>query len=188
MIWDFWCIGFVEIQRGEKMRLLKVLTLICLLAVGFVLSGCTGSSSSYTTPPENYSLRDAGKIDLKGIDMGKLEKNKIDNVLGVSLARYGEGYEIKYRYLNGNIIVKICKFNSPSRGDAFWKKWVRNGNFSTTTQNGVSIVTFQTKRYSVTAWQKDSWFTYIGVPTDIANDKELLKQIREYINYRYQKL
>ena len=170
------------------MRFCRTITVICLLTVTLVLSGCSGSTSSYTTPPENFSLEDAGKMNLKMVDMGKLTKTRINDVSGVSLNKYGQGYDIKYRYLNSNITVKIVKFNSPARGDRYWAKWVDNGNYRVTSQNGASVVSLQTKRYSVKAWQKDSWFTYIGVPTDISNHKELMEQIREYINYQYQEL
>lgn len=172
------------------MRFLSKIALICLLTATLFLTGCTGAGSTnvYTSPPEKFSLEDAGKIDLKMVDMGKLTKSKIDNVSGVSLNKLGEGYDIKYRYLNNNITVKIVKFYSSVKGDKFWSKWIENGSYKTQKINGASIVSLQTKRYSVRAWQKGSWFTYIGVPTNIANHKQLLEQIRKYINYQYKEL
>jgi len=170
------------------MKLMRILTVIFLLTSGLLLSGCTGSTKTYTAPPEDFSLEDAGKINLKLVDMGKLTKTKIDEISGLSLDRYGEGYDIKYRYLNNNITVKIVKFRSPSKGEAFWSKWVRDKNYRDTTQNGAKVVSVQTKRYSIKAWLKDSWFTYIAVPSEIANHKELCEEIRRYINYQYQNL
>lgn len=170
------------------MRFLKISAAICLLMTTFLLSGCSGSSKTYTTPPENLSLEDAGKINLKLLDMGKLTKTRINEVSGISLDDYGQGYDIKYRYLNNNITFKIVKFNSPAKGDKFWDKWVGNGSYEVSAQNGVSIVSLQTKLYSVRAWQKNSWFTYIAVPTEISNHKELVNQITEYVNYTYGEL
>lgn len=170
------------------MSMLRLLTVICILASSLLLSGCTGSTKTYTAPPEEFSLQDAGKINLKLVDMGKLKKTVISDVSGVSLNRYGEGYNIQYRYLNSNITVKIVKFHSPSKGEAYWSKWVKNGNYRTVSQNGASVVSLQTKLYSVKAWQKDSWMTYIAVPTDISKHQELCEEIREYINYLYQEL
>jgi len=170
------------------MRLSKLAVAIFLLTAVFFLSGCTGSTTTYTSPPEDFSLEDAGKMDLKLVDMGKLQKNKINEVTGVSLDNFGEGYNIKYRYLNNYITVKIVKFESPFKGKKFWAKWVSNGNYKYSTINEASVVSFVTKRYSVRAWQKDSWFTYIAVPTGIPNHNKLLEEIREYINYQYQEL
>lgn len=170
------------------MRPLKILTIILLIASSSILSACSGSSNTYTTPPESFSLEDAGKLDLKLVDLGKLQKTKIDDVSGVSLHKYGQGYDIKYRYLNSYITVKIVKFHSPNKGNSFWARWVRHGNYSDKTLNGASVVSFSTKRNSVIAWQKDSWFTYIAVPAEIANHQELVEEIREYINYQYENL
>lgn len=169
------------------MRFLRIITLMCLLAGTFVLSGCSGSTN-YTAPPENFSLEDAGKMNLKLVDVDKLEKTRVHDVSGVSLDKYGQGYDIKYRYLNSCINVTIVKFYSPTRGDKFWDKWVSNGRYKDITSNGASVVSIQTKLYSIRAWQKDSWFTYIAVPTDIPNNKQLVEDIRKYINYQYQKL
>ena len=178
----------MKIIWGELMSIPRILAMICILASSLVLSGCSGSTQVYTAPPEELSLQDAGKINLKMVDMGKLKKTVINDVSGVSLDRYGEGYNIQYRYLNKNITVKIIKFYSPSKGEAFWSKWVKNGRYRTTSQNGASIVSLQTKLYSIEAWQKDSWMTYIAVPADISKHRELCEEIREYINYLYQEL
>lgn len=169
-------------------RFVKIMLLISLIITAFALSGCVGSSKAYTTPPEGLSLEDAGKIDLKILDMGKLTKSRIQEVSGISLENYGEGYDIKYRYLNSTITFQIVKFGSPSKGDKFWDKWVSNGGYQETMENGVSVVSLQTKLYSVRAWQKGSWFTYIGVPTEISNHQELINQITQYVNYYYDEL
>lgn len=163
------------------------MTVLCLLITTLMLSGC-GSSTAYSTPPESLSLGEAGKINLRVIDMGKLTKTRIEDVSGISLEQYGSGYDIKYRYLSNNITVKIVKFKSPSHGDKFWDLWIGRIDCQDSTQNGASIVSFNTKTYSVRAWQKDSWFTYVAVPTAITNHKELVEQITQYINYEYQKL
>lgn len=170
------------------MSIRRLLAVICILASSFLLFGCTGSTKTYTAPPEELSLQEAGKINLKLADMGKLKKTVISDVSGVSLNKYGEGYNIQYRYLNSNITVKIVKFYSPSKGEAYWSKWVKNGNYQTASLNDASVVSLQTKRYSINAWQKDSWMTYIAVPTDISKHQDLCEEIREYINYLYQEL
>lgn len=169
------------------MRLSKTVTVFCLLIYTLMLSGC-GSSTAYTTPPESLSLEEAGKINLQVIDMGKLTKARINDVSGISLEQYGSGYDIKSRYLNNNITVKIVKFKSPSQGDKFWDLWTERVDRQDSSQNGVSIVSFTTKTYSVRAWQKGSWFTYVAVPTAITNHKELVDRITQYINYEYQEL
>jgi len=173
-------------MKYRKVFLIKLL----IIAVLIITSGCTGSTQGYTTPPENLTIQEAAKMmDLKTLDLGRITKNKINEVDKVSLNSYGEGYEIQYRYLNKLINVKVVKFASSDLGSRFWKKWISTINgVEPIIENKANVVVFKNQKFVVKAWQKNSWFTCISVPVDIPNCEELREQVKDYVNYCYSKL
>ena len=173
------------------MRVQKKAALMMFLFVAAVMAaGCAGSNQAYTAPPESLTIQDAAKIDLNSPELGKLTKTRIDQISDVSFLNSGEGFEIQYRYLSTVITVKIVKFASPEKAVQFWNAWTQTVEVSEKVafENGVSVVAFDRQPYTVRAWKKGSWFTYVGVPLEVSNSRELRDQVKDYVNYRYSQL
>ncbi|KJS83409.1 MAG: hypothetical protein JM58_12925 [Peptococcaceae bacterium BICA1-8] len=151
--------------------------------VVFVLfaSGCSQKITEITAPPDNISLDQATKINLKMLDLNKLSKTDISQLDGIKLKNNTEGYEMEYRYPDTPITIKIIKFTSQDEIETFWVDWLaihRLEKFNTQ-----QVVEFnQYNNYSIYAWQKGPWFTYIEVPNEPLKDKVKNVIANHYLN------
>jgi len=147
----------------------------------FLITGCTEKVTEITAPPDNISLDEVTKINLKMLDLNKLSKTDITQLDGISLAKNTIGYEMEYRYPDKPIKIKIIKFPSQSQMEKFWADWLtKKGLEKYYTQQEVEFN--QDNIYSIYAWQKGQWFTYISVPDEPLKDKVKNVISNHYLN------
>lgn len=150
---------------GSKLRLFIFLILIIAIT-----SGCTQQESDVIAPPDNITLDEATKIDLKKLDINKLSKKDIKELDGIHFSHDAVGYEMEYRYPNSPIKIRIVKFENQPEMAEFWSNWLNI--YGLQEYSSEQTVEFnQDNRYSVYAWQKGQWFTYIGVPNESLKEK-----------------
>lgn len=156
--------------------------LLYLLLVFLVLSsGCGQKVTEITAPPDNISLDEVTKIDLKQLDLNKLSKADIKELDGIKFKRDTVGYEMEYRYPDKPIKVKIIKFPSQSELELFWSSWLDvHGLQEFSSQKDVEFN--QDNCYSIYAWQKGQWITYIEVPNEPLKDKVKNLISNHYLN------
>ena len=158
----------------------KNLFLIMILVV-FTISGCAQQTNEVIVPPENISLDEATKIDLKKLDINKLSKKDIKELDGIKFSLDTLGYELEYRYPDSPIKIKVVKFQSQQEIAAFWTNWLNVYGLQDYS-NEQSIEFNRDNKYSVYAWQKDLWFTYIGVPNETLKAKVKTIVSNHYLN------
>jgi len=157
-------------------KLLFVLVFFVIFA-----GGCSKSVTEITAPPDNISLDEATKINLKMLDLNKLSKTDITQIDGIELNDNTLGYEMEYRYPDTPIIIKIIKFTSQDGIETFWADWLAVHRLEKL--NSQQVVEFnQHNNYSIYAWQKGQWFTYIGVPNEPLKDKVKNVISNHYLN------
>lgn len=151
------------------MRFKSFLYFLALLLI--FSTGCNAQKvSEITAPPDNISLDEATKIDLKKLDLNKLSKTDIKQLDGIDFEHKAVGYEMEYRYPDKPIKIKIIKFRSQPEIEDFWSNWLNvYGLEKHSPQQEVEFN--QDNNYSIYAWQKGQWFTYIGVPNEPLKDK-----------------
>ncbi|NLT94603.1 MAG: hypothetical protein GXW85_03560 [Clostridia bacterium] len=158
----------------------KLLAFIIILLV-LLTTGCKEQASEIIVPPDNISLDDATKIDLKKLDINKLSKKDIKVLDGIRFSENTVGYELEYRYPDTPIKIRIVKFQSPAEISEFWSNWLSVYGLQEYSQN--QVVEFnQDNKYSGYAWQKGQWFTYIGVPNESLKEKVKTIVSNHYLN------
>ncbi|NLK01162.1 MAG: hypothetical protein GX318_07995 [Clostridia bacterium] len=172
------------------MKYMRPLLISMAIFLSLTLTGCTGTAQNYTTPPEDFTLDQVSRlIDLKSLELGRVTKRKVSKVHNISFSNFGQGYEINYRHLSQQISVQIIKFDSAKKGDQFWRVWTRGINVKNPgTENNCNVAAISSGKHSITAWQKNSWMTYIRVPSGIPNHSDLRDKVKDYVNYCYSKL
>ncbi|MFZ5943538.1 MAG: hypothetical protein ACOYVD_05490 [Bacillota bacterium] len=150
---------------------MKAKGFFCILIISLVLIvGCGPKITEITAPPDSISLDEVTKFNLKQLDLDKLSKSDIKELDGVKLGPNSLGYELEYRYPDQPIKIKIIKFNSNEDISSFWRQWLAVHNLQIPSSE--AAVKFQLEnKYSVYAWQKGQWLTYIGVPNEPLRDK-----------------
>jgi len=164
----------------------KLLYIMFIFSI--ILFGCTSHITEITAPPDNMSLDEVTKINLKTLDLNKLSKNDIYEIDGIQLKQNAVGYEIEYRYPNQPIKIKIIKFINKDNMQDFWRNWLAIHSLEKFNKN--EFVKFPvngqvTTNYAVYAWQKGQWFTYIGVPTQTPQSEPLRDKVKDLISNHY---
>ncbi|KJS22574.1 MAG: hypothetical protein VR72_06005 [Clostridiaceae bacterium BRH_c20a] len=161
------------------MRYKKLLFFLVILVI--FTSGCSRKVTEITAPPDNITLDEATKINLKMLDLNKLSKTDITQLDGIKFKDNTVGYEMEYRYPDTPIKIKIIKFTSQDEIETFWLEWLavhKLEQFKTQ-----QVVEFnQYNNYSSYAWQKGPWFTYISVPNEPLKDKVKNVIANHYLN------
>lgn len=166
---------------GKQMHHKKILFLIIFLLIVSIGVGCTPQLKELTAPPDDISLDEAIKINLKKLDIEKLSKTDISSLDGIELNEQDIGYELEYRYPEKPIKIKIVKFSSEEDITSFWNDWLAVHGLENLVKE--PIVEFKLDNtYSVYAWQKGPWFTYIGVPNELLKDKVKDVIANHYLN------
>jgi len=135
-----------------------------------ISTGCTNKVSEITAPPDNISLDEVTKIDLKKLDLNKLSKTDIRQLDGIRFEQDTVGYEMEYRYPDKPIKIKIIKFETKPELEKFWSSWLDVHGLEEYLLQQVAEFN-QENNYSIYAWQKGQWFTYISVPNEPLKDK-----------------
>lgn len=160
----------------------KTYILLFLLFSIIFMAGCTEKIPELTAPPDNLSLDEVTKINLKMLDLNKLSKTDVSQLDGVKLDKYTTGYEMEYRYPDKPIKIKVIKFTSHDQVESFWTEWLSvHGLDKYFTEQVVEFN--QDNNYSIYAWQKGHWFTYIGVP-----DEPLMNKVKGVVANHYYNL
>ena len=163
-------------------RILCILLIFIITA--FILLGCKPAFQELTAPPDDMSIDDVTKINLRSLDLDKLSKTDINEIDGVSFSFGTVGYEMEYRYPDRPIKVRIIKFSSGSKLQAFWLEWLdQQGLNDSLSEQYIHINTGG--KETVYAWQKGPWLTHISVP---ATNLELTDKVRTVIVNHYNNL
>lgn len=161
---------------------------IILLIFTLTTIGCSSNISEITAPPDNMSLDEVTKINLKTLDLNKLSKTDIYEIDGIKLNKNASGYELDYRFPNKPIKVKIIKFANKETLTTFWKNWLTVHNLAEKSKANTvefTINNFNSDSYSIYAWQKGPWFTYIGVPMETPQSEPLRNKVKDLISNHY---
>ncbi|MGI6225726.1 MAG: hypothetical protein ACOYJ1_05655 [Peptococcales bacterium] len=162
------------------MDLRKVMGFFLILLI-FLLAGCNQKNSQITAPPDNISLEEVTKIDLKQLDLNKLSKSDIKELDGIKFEQDTIGYEMEYRYPDKPIKIKIIKFPSEEKIQLFWSNWLNMIGLEEYFSQ-MEVEFNRDNSCSIYAWQKGQWFTHIEVPNEPLKDKVKNLVSNHYLN------
>lgn len=168
----------------------RILTLI--ISILLILTACTSTKNEVAVPASSISIEDVTNINLKVLDLSKMNKQNLEDFNGLILSDFeAQGYQLEYRFFDKSIKVAMIKFPENTNSKKFWKSYIENCLNNTTIQEKSEIATNSAylkgddNQNCFYNWFKNEWFFSVSVPSKTKDSEQMRDKVKDVITNHF---